>query len=137
MLKWHKIIHFSLQIHCKTLNFEQCFYLILKYKLLFSWLNCNLPFKSKEHNKNTSKIQYLNTIGSKKHAKKLNIMHFLLHHHCKTLIFEECFQHVLRYEVLFSLLFSCSKKYSKDMTKNSQKSRILIQLVPIDMLKNP
>ena len=58
-------MYFLLQNHCKTLIFEQYFERVLKYEVLFSWLNGNLQFRSKEHNKKRVKTTYLNTIDWK------------------------------------------------------------------------
>ena len=46
-----KIIIFRVLFHCKTIDFHQCFERVLKYEVLFSWFNSDLPFTSKKHNK--------------------------------------------------------------------------------------
>ena len=41
-------VDFLFQILWKPIAFQHCFERVIKYEVLLSWLNCNLPFRSKK-----------------------------------------------------------------------------------------
>ena len=73
-----QLMFFSFQNHCKTLIFEQYYERVLKYDVIFPWLNSNLYFRSKEHNQKRVKTTCLNTMDWKIKEKNLNHSNMLL-----------------------------------------------------------
>ena len=122
-------VDFLFQILWKTIFFQHCFERVLTYERLFSWLSVNLTFRSKKHSKKRVKNTYLNTMDSKSNAKEVQNMYFLFQNHCKTLIFQQYFERVLEYELLFSWLNGSLPFRSKKHSKKRVKARIWIQLL--------